>query len=134
MLNEIVARPEASVLRLPVAGQRSSVVRYLTMAQTSKFTAGCLSRRNWMTTLSREFWAGVASDTLTLEPTNRSAVPGRGVAVGTAVAGAGVTVVSITRRDELDRGRTFCSALRADRLNDKRGRMMNAPIRLATMT
>ena len=87
-----------------------------------------------MTTLSRAFWAGLGSDTLTLEPTNRSAVPGRGVAVGTAVAAAGVTVVSITRRVELDRGRTFCSALRADRLNDKRGRMMKAPASMATMT
>src|SRR6266481_1928267 len=87
-----------------------------------------------MTTLSRAFWAGVGSDTLTVEPTNRSAVPGRGVAVGTAVVGAGVTVVSITRREEFDKGRTFCSALIADRLNDSRGRMMKAPTRLAAMT
>ena len=39
-----------------------------------------------MTTFSTVFWAGLAFDTLTVEPAKRAATPGPTVGVGAAVA------------------------------------------------
>src|SRR5205807_4919608 len=86
-----------------------------------------------MTTLCGAFWAGAVLDTLTVEPANRSAVPGRGVGEGTAVAGTGVTLVSITRREAFDSGRTLWNALSADKLMDRRG-ISSTPARTASPT
>src|SRR5207237_9545147 len=102
MLKLMIACPLASVLTAPVAGQRSSVVRYWTVDQTSKLAAGFPSRTSLITTFSVVFWAGVGLDTLRFEPTNRAATLGSGVAVGAAV-GHAVTVASTTRRDEFER-------------------------------
>src|SRR5450631_394121 len=124
MLKVIVATPESSVFTVPVAGQRSSVVLYLTMAHTSAFAAGWPSRRSLMSTFSTEFWGGLAFETPTVEPANRSATPAPTVAVGAA---AGVTVALMAGRVGFGRGKTLCRAFNADRLIDRRGRMMSAP-------
>src|SRR5207237_10203681 len=91
------------------------------------------SRFHLISTRSAAFCAGVAFDTLTVEPANRSAVPGRGVGEGTAVAGTGVTLVSITRREAFDSGRTLWNALSADKLMDRRG-ISSTPARTASPT
>src|ERR671938_1973520 len=119
MLKAIVAVPALSVFTLPVAGQRSSVVRYWTVDHTSTLAAGWPSRRRRTTTLSVVPCGGVGFDTLTVDPRNLAARPGCGVAVGPAVAGTEVTVASIGRLDELfDSGSTLWTMFRADRLID----------------
>src|SRR2546421_11323239 len=107
MLKAIVAVPDASVFTAPVAGQRSSVVRYWTMDHTSTLAAGWPSRRRRTTTLSVEPCGGVGFETLTVVPRNLAARPGCVVAVGTAVADVtDVTVGSMARPGELfDSGR-----------------------------
>src|SRR4051812_34842555 len=112
------AVPDASVRWVPLAGQRSWVVRYWTVVQTSKLAAGWPSRFKRMMTFSVLFWAGDGSETDTAVPVKRSARPGRTVGVGAGVASAGDTVASTVRRALLDRGRTFCRALSPDRLID----------------
>src|SRR2546423_4391935 len=89
MLKAIVAVPVPSVFTPPVAGQRSSVVRYWTVDHTSTLAAGWPSRRRRTTTLSVEPCGGVGFETFTVVPRNLAARPGCVVAGGTAVAGPG---------------------------------------------
>src|SRR5919202_2592476 len=122
MLKAIVAVPELSVLTLPLAGQRSSVVRYWTIDHTSTLAAGCPSRRRRTTTRSVVPRAGVGSETLIADPRNLAARPGGGVAVATGVAGSVVAVASTVRLDGLfDSGSTLWTTFNAVRLIDTRG-------------
>src|SRR5919202_6056291 len=134
MLKAIVAAPDESVFTLPLAGQRSSVVRYWTVDHTSTLAAGWPSRRRRTTTLSVVPRAGVGFETLTVEPWNLAAKPGGGVAVATGVAGSAVAVASTARLDELfDSGSTLWTMFNAVRLIDTRG-MISAPARTASPT
>src|SRR5438874_13766104 len=124
MLKVIVAVPDASVFTAPVAGQRSSVVRYWTVDHTSTLAAGWPSRRRRTTTLSVEPCGGVGFETLTVVPRNLAARLGCGVAVATTVAGTDVTVGSVARLGELfGRGRKPRATRQADRVTDSRGMM-----------
>src|ERR1700738_619779 len=86
-----------------------------------------------MTTFSWVFSAGVGLDTPTVEPTNRAAVPGRGVGDGAGVGGTAVALVSMTRLEEFDSGRTFCKTFSAERLMVTRG-MIRKPAAAASPT
>src|SRR5579884_4202108 len=118
-----VAAPLASVLTVPLAGQRSWVVRYWTVAQTWTPEAGLPSWRRLTTMLSNELGAGVGLETATLEPSKRCARSGEGVAVGAAVLlGAGVRLLGVAARGPVSpTGTMNWSALSPDRLNDTCG-------------
>src|SRR5262245_24158540 len=151
----MVAAPLGSVRTVPWFGQRSSVVRYWTLAYTSTLAAGWPSRTRRTMMLSDVNCGGFCAETETVEPAKRSVNAGTGgvgcaggavgATVGTAVAagaaaaaaglaralvvaaGTGVAVPStVSRRGPVVSARTLDKTLRPERLIATRS-MMTAP-------